>query len=88
LDRIQWLRVGAGLGVALIVVAIGSEAWLDYRSPPAPDAASGKTVEIHERGGNIYVTPTEFTLNRTAYGAGAVLVVGSILGFLWISRRR
>ena len=77
-----------GLGIALIVLAIVSEAWLDYRSPQAPDAASGKTVEIRERGGNIYVTPTEFYLNRGAYGVGAALAAASILGMLWISRRR
>jgi hypothetical protein len=84
----QWLRLGSGLGIALLVLAIASEACLDYRSPEAPDPVSGKTVEIRERGGNIYVTPTEFRLNRGAYGAGAALVIGSILGMLWISRRR
>jgi len=39
---------------------MASGAWLDYRSTAAPDAASGQTVEIRERGGNIYVTPTPF----------------------------
>ena len=84
----QWLRIGMGFGIALIALAIGSEAWLDYRSPQSADRASGKTVAIHQRGGNIYVTPTEFYLNRGAYGAGAVLLAGSILGILWISRQR
>ena len=88
MDRFQWLRILMGLGISLIVLAIASEAWLDYRSPEAPDAATGKTVEIRERGDNIYVTPTEFTLNRGAYGVGAALLAGSILGMLWISRRR
>ena len=88
MDRYQWLRVSMGLGIALVVLAIASEAWLDYRSPDAPDGFSGKTVAIHQRGGNIYVTPGEFYFNRGAYGAGAALVVGSILGLLWISRRR
>jgi hypothetical protein len=88
MDAFKWLRLGTGLGIALILLAIGSEARLDYHSPEAPDAGTGKTVEIRQRGGHIYVTPAEFRLNRGAYGAGAVLVVGSMLGLLWISRRR
>ena len=88
MNGFHWLRLGAGIGIALIVVAIASEAWLDHRSPEVADAASGKTVEIRMRGGNIYVTPAEFYLNRGAYGAGGALVAGSILGLLWITRRR
>lgn len=88
MDGFRWLRLGAGLGLAVLVAAIAFEAWLDYRSPDAPDAATGKTVQIRQRGGNIYVTTTEFTLDRTAYGAGAALLAGSILGLVWISRRR
>ena len=88
MDGFQALRLGAGLGIALIVLAIASEAWLDHRSPARADRQSGKTLAIRQRDGNIYVTPVEFYLNRGAYGAGGALVAGSILGLLWMSRRR
>jgi hypothetical protein len=88
MDALRWLRLVSGLGLGMLLLGIAFEGWLDYHSPVGPDAASGKTVQIRQRGGNIYVTPREFFLDRAAYGAGAALMVGSVLGFFWISRRR
>ena len=85
----QWFRLGSALGIALVVFAIASEAWLDYRSPETPDPSAGKTVEIRMRGGaRMYVTPTEFYLNRGAYAAGGALVAGSLIGMWWMTRSR
>jgi hypothetical protein len=89
MDAFQWLRLGSGLGIALLVLAIASEAWLDYRSPESPDPAAGKTVEIRMKGGaRAYLTPMEYYLNRGAYAVGGALVAGSILGMWWMTRRR
>ena len=83
----QCLRLVSVLGLALLLAAIASELWFDLRSPDAADPA-GKSVEIRMRGRVTHVTPTEYYLNRGAYGLGGACVVVSVLGMWWPTRRK
>ena len=64
------------------------ESYLIGHSPRRPEVSTGQTVQMKVRGGNIFVRPAEYYLNRGGYLIGVATFVSCLVAGFRESMRR